>query len=88
MCCHRCHYRENLDKDTYLRAQMDGDQYVPIATIAGFNQVWKLTRNLNLVKDILRGLKNALKCMQITSIGLYQTILGQLKQSLSLVKLS
>lgn len=37
-------------------SQMDGDQYVPIATIAGFNQVRRLTRNVDLVKDILRGL--------------------------------
>ncbi len=48
--------RENLDKDTYLLSQMDTDQYVSIATIAGFNQVRRLTRNIDLIKEILRGL--------------------------------
>ena len=31
--------RENLANDSYLNSQMDGDQYVPIATVAKFNQV-------------------------------------------------
>ncbi|XP_020613038.1 la-related protein 4B-like isoform X2 [Orbicella faveolata] len=30
--------RENLSSDTYLVSQMDGDQYVPIWTVANFNQ--------------------------------------------------
>lgn len=46
--------RENLSSDTYLVSQMDGDQYVPIWTIANFNQVKKLTSNLDLVKDVMR----------------------------------
>ena len=28
-------FRENLDRDKYLKTQMDGDHYVPISTIAG-----------------------------------------------------
>lgn len=31
--------RENLANDSYLVSQMDGDQYVPISTVAKFNQV-------------------------------------------------
>ena len=31
--------RENLATDQYLNSQMDGDQYVPISTVAKFNQV-------------------------------------------------
>jgi len=31
--------RENLANDSYLNSQMDGDQYVPISTVAKFNQV-------------------------------------------------
>lgn len=46
--------RENLASDTYLVSQMDGDQYVPIWTVANFNQVKKLTTDLDLVKDVMR----------------------------------
>lgn len=46
--------RENLARDTYLLSQMDSNQYVPIVTIAGFEQVKKLTRNLDLIVDVLR----------------------------------
>ena len=34
---------------------MDGDQFVPISTIAGFNQVKRLTNSLELVTEVLRG---------------------------------
>jgi len=47
--------RENLVSDSYLVSQMDADQYVPIATVAGFNQVKRLTGNLELVVEVLRG---------------------------------
>ena len=41
-------------QDHYLQSQMDGDQYVPISTIANFNQVVKLTRDYDLIVEILR----------------------------------
>ena len=47
--------RENLAHDTYLMTQMDPDQYVPIWTIANFNQVRKLTSDIALVTQVLRG---------------------------------
>lgn len=47
-------YRENLANDTYLISQMDNDQYVPIWTVANFNQVKKLTKDLNLITSVLR----------------------------------
>ena len=47
--------RENLANDSYLVSQMDADQYVPITTVAGFNQVKRLTINATLVVQILRG---------------------------------
>lgn len=34
--------RENLSTDAYLLSQMDSDTYVPIVTIAKFNQVFIL----------------------------------------------
>lgn len=46
--------RENLANDSYLVSQMDADQYVSIATIASFNQVKRLTNDLELVIKILR----------------------------------
>ena len=47
--------RENLANDSYLVSQMDADQYVPISTVAGFNQVKRLTSNMELVVECLRG---------------------------------
>ena len=47
--------RENLANDSYLASQMDGDQFVPISIIAGFNQVKRLTNDLSLVVNVLRG---------------------------------
>lgn len=34
---------------------MDADQYVAIETIANFNAVKKLTQDLSLIIDVLRG---------------------------------
>lgn len=48
-------FRENLANDTYLLSQMDNDQYVPIWTVANFNQVKKLTKDINLITEVLRG---------------------------------
>lgn len=47
-------YRENLSNDAYLISQMDNDQYVPIWTVANFNQVKKLTTNIDLITEVLR----------------------------------
>jgi len=41
--------RENLASDTYLVSQMDGDQYVPIWTVANFNQASKRQRAILFV---------------------------------------
>lgn len=46
--------RENLANDSYLVSQMDGDQYVPISTVAKFNQVRKLTSNMDLIVEALK----------------------------------
>lgn len=34
---------------------MDNDQYVPIWTVANFNQVKKLTKDIKLITEVLRG---------------------------------
>lgn len=44
-----------MANDTYLLSQMDNDQYVPIWTVANFNQVKKLTKDLKLITEVLRG---------------------------------
>ncbi|EEB19665.1 lupus la ribonucleoprotein, putative [Pediculus humanus corporis] len=46
--------RENLANDAYLISQMDNDQYVPIWTVANFNQVKKLTTDIKLITEVLR----------------------------------
>lgn len=45
---------ENLARDSYLRSQMDGNGYVPIITIANFDQVKRLTTDKQLVVDVLK----------------------------------
>ena len=47
--------RENLSRDSYLLSQMDSDQYVLINTVANFDQVRRLTRNMELIVSVLRG---------------------------------
>lgn len=46
--------RENLAQDPYLVSQMDSQQYVPIWTIANFNQIKKLTSDIKLVVEALK----------------------------------
>jgi hypothetical protein len=41
---------------------MDADQFVPISTIAGFNQIKKLTLNLDYIVSVLRGWFHSLFC--------------------------
>lgn len=52
-------FRENLANDAYLLSQMDNDQYVPIWTVANFNQVKKLTKDIKLITEVLRGINCA-----------------------------
>lgn len=47
--------RENLAADAYLRSQMDNDQFVKVAILANFNMVKRLTTDLNVVMQALRG---------------------------------
>lgn len=43
-----------MANDTYLVSQMDNDQYVPIWTVANFNQVKKLTKDISFITEVLR----------------------------------
>jgi hypothetical protein len=47
--------RDNLINDIYLQSQMDTDNYVLISLIANFKLVKRLTDDLQLVIDILKG---------------------------------
>ncbi|KAM3877858.1 la-related protein 4 [Diretmus argenteus] len=49
-----CFSRENLSKDLYLISQMDGDQFVPIWTIACMEDIKILTTDMDLILDVLR----------------------------------
>lgn len=48
--------RENLASDKFLVSQMDSDHYVSISTLANFNMVKKLTGDIDLVTEVLRGI--------------------------------
>lgn len=48
--------RENMIHDTYLQSQMDADDYVPISIIAGFKLVKRLTNDIQLIVDVLKGI--------------------------------
>lgn len=50
-----CFSRENLSKDLYLMSQMDGDQFVPIWTIANMEGIKQLTNDMDLIVEVLRG---------------------------------
>lgn len=41
--------------DVYLQSQMDADNYVPISLIANFKLVKRLTPDLQLIIDVLKG---------------------------------
>ncbi|XP_040569498.1 uncharacterized protein Larp4B isoform X1 [Lepeophtheirus salmonis] len=58
--------RENLAHDKYLISQMDSDQFVSICTVANFNQVKKLTADIELVTQVLRESNN----VQVDADGL------------------
>ena len=47
--------KENLVHDKFLISMMDVDDYVPIETIAKFNLVQKLTHDIQLIIDVLKG---------------------------------
>eukprot|EP00303_Exanthemachrysis_gayraliae_P011658 CAMPEP_0206020086 /NCGR_PEP_ID=MMETSP1464-20131121/30343_1 /ASSEMBLY_ACC=CAM_ASM_001124 /TAXON_ID=119497 /ORGANISM="Exanthemachrysis gayraliae, Strain RCC1523" /LENGTH=343 /DNA_ID=CAMNT_0053394007 /DNA_START=120 /DNA_END=1148 /DNA_ORIENTATION=- len=47
--------RENLMTDTYLKQQMDAQMYVPLATIAAFNNVRMLGADERAIRDALEG---------------------------------
>ena len=42
--------------DAYLVSQMDSDQFVPIATVASFNQIKQLTTDMQLILEVLKGI--------------------------------
>lgn len=37
-------------------SQMDGDQFVSIQTVAGFNQIKKLTTDMNLIVEAIKSI--------------------------------
>ncbi|XP_025017543.1 putative uncharacterized protein DDB_G0282133 isoform X2 [Tetranychus urticae] len=57
--------RENLSRDSYLKSQMDSDQYVPISTVANFDQIKRLTRNIDLIVSVLK----ESQCVQVDDSG-------------------
>lgn len=63
----------NLSSDSYLQSQMDADQYVPIATVASLNQIQELTTDLQLIVEVLRGMKQKLLLPSLWAIMGYMT---------------
>lgn len=53
--------------DAYLVSQMDSDQFVPIATVASFNQIKQLTTDMQLIVDVLKGTGNCVVFVRVLS---------------------
>jgi la-related protein 4 len=49
--------KENLEKDEYLKSQMNPELYVPIKIIAGFKMVKNLTTDIQLITEVLKSSK-------------------------------
>lgn len=43
---------DNLQKDFFLRNQMDEEGFVPISVIARFNRLQALTQDTDLIKEV------------------------------------
>ncbi len=48
--------RENMVNDRYLKSQMDAEDYVQISIIANFKLVKRLTNDIQLIIDVLKGI--------------------------------
>jgi la-related protein 4 len=46
--------KDNLATDKYLLSQMDGDHFVPISVLANFNQVKRLSSDVNLIIEAVK----------------------------------
>lgn len=46
---------ESLNRLSLLFLLFFSDQYVPIVTVANFDQVKKITRNMELIVEVLKG---------------------------------
>ncbi|ULU11713.1 hypothetical protein L3Y34_015251 [Caenorhabditis briggsae] len=46
--------RENLISDRYLKCQMDSEHFVPIAVVAGFPKIRRLTDDVDLIVEALK----------------------------------
>lgn len=58
---------DNLQKDFFLRNQMDEEGFVPISVIAGFNRLQALTQDTDLIKEVkYYFLKN--KCLNCCTV--------------------
>jgi hypothetical protein len=54
---------QNMHTDTYLKSQMDEYGYVSIAIIANFNNVKRLTNDIHLIIDALKGIEMKSFCL-------------------------
>ncbi|XP_064389881.1 la-related protein 4-like [Halichondria panicea] len=46
--------KDNLATDKYLLSQMDGDNFVPVTIVANFNQVKRLTTDIDLILEVVK----------------------------------
>ncbi|KAM0890108.1 hypothetical protein ACQ4PT_027286 [Festuca glaucescens] len=59
---------ENLCKDIYLRQHMDGQGWVPVSLIAGFNQVQKFLHRIGQIKKLADNLQFILDTILLSAV--------------------
>ncbi|KAK1652809.1 hypothetical protein QYE76_070614 [Lolium multiflorum] len=59
---------ENLCKDIYLRQHMDGQGWVPVSLIAGFNQVQKFLHRIGQVKKLADNIQFILDTILLSTV--------------------
>ena len=65
---------ENLQKDFFLRRQMDSEGYVPLTVVGRFNRVRALTQDIGLIKEVGGGTHTHTMHILCTCVTLFNSL--------------